>query len=87
MIENLIPIAVVTAAGCETCAEKAVARALAQGSPARDIDRTLAVISVMRGRGCFVQAVGPEVASRMERPLAAARRTLKRATDSDEPGA
>lgn len=85
MIEILIPIAVVTAAGCETCAEKAVARALAQGSPPRDIDQTLSVISVLHRTDCFVQAVGPEVASRMEKPLAAARRTLERATASDEP--
>jgi hypothetical protein len=83
MIENLIPIAVVTAAGCETCAEKAVVRALARGSAARDIDRTLSVISVMHRRECFVRAVGPEVASRMERPLAAARRTLERGPADD----
>lgn len=78
-LENVVPVAVVIAAGCEPCAEKMVARALEGGSSAREVERTLRVIADLRARECFAEAVGEEVVARMERPLAAARKVLERA--------
>jgi hypothetical protein len=84
-LQNLIPIAVVIAGGCEPCAEKMVTRALAQGSPVHDIDVTLQIVAHMRGLGCYADALGPEAIARMEKPLAAGRRTLERLTASAPP--
>jgi hypothetical protein len=78
-LEDLIPIALVVAAGCESCAEKAVARALEHGSPRRHIQKALQIIAKTQKLDCFAKAVGPEVVARMERPLAAGRRTLREA--------
>jgi alkylhydroperoxidase/carboxymuconolactone decarboxylase family protein YurZ len=75
-LEDLVPIAVVIAAGCETCAERMVARALEQGSPVRHIRKVLAVVAQLRGSDCFAQAVGLEAVAKMDLPLAAGRRTL-----------
>jgi alkylhydroperoxidase/carboxymuconolactone decarboxylase family protein YurZ len=79
-LQDLIPIAIVIAAGCEPCAEKMVARALEQGSPREHIEKTLQIVDGMRKLDCFAQAISPEVIARMEKPLAAGRRTLERAT-------
>jgi hypothetical protein len=78
-LEDLIPIALVVAAGCESCAENAVARAVEHGSPWRHIQKALQVIAKMQKLDCFAKAVGPDVIARMERPLAAGRRTLHEA--------
>ncbi len=75
-IQNLIPIAVVVVGGCEPCAEKMVAQALAQGSSWEDVDETLAVLADMQKRQCVIEAIGAETIARMEKPLAAGRRTL-----------
>lgn len=79
-LEDLILIALVVAAGCESCAEKAVARALDHGSPRRHIQKALQIIAKMQRLECFAKAVGPDVVARMEGPLAAGRRTLQEAT-------
>jgi hypothetical protein len=76
-IDNLVPLAAVIVGGCESCAEKMVARALSQGSSVQDIDRALRAIEQMRKLECFAQAVGPETLARMEKPLAAGRRALQ----------
>lgn len=76
-LEDLIPIAVVIAAGCESCAERMVRRALEQGSPKSLIERTLGIVAHLRSLDCLAQAVGPEVIARMEKPLQAGRRTLR----------
>ncbi len=78
-LQNLIPIAMVIVGGCEPCAEKMVTRALAQGSPWQDIDKTLRIIAHMQRQDCFAKAVGADVVARMEKPLAAGWRTLQQA--------
>jgi hypothetical protein len=80
-IENLIPIGVLTVLGCEKCAEEAIGWALQQGSSFEDIDRTLGTVAAMQKLDCFNQQFGPEVVSRMEKPLAAAKRALQQAMD------
>ncbi len=65
--------------GCESCAEKMVERALHEGSSFQNIDKTLRIVAGMQKLGCFANAVGPEVVSRMDKPLEAGRRTLDRA--------
>ena len=75
-LEDVIPIAVVIAAGCESCTKSMVERALNQGTPAHLVRRTLGIVARLRSTDCFVQAVGPEVIARMEKPLQAGRRTL-----------
>jgi len=77
-LEDLIPIAVVIAAGCESCAEKMVTQALAQGGSWRHIQKTLGIVTHMQKLDCLTQAVGEEVVARMEKPLAAGRKTLQR---------
>jgi hypothetical protein len=78
-LEDVILIATVVAAGCEPCAENAVARALEHGSSRRHIQRALDIIAKMQKLDCFAKAIGPDVVARMERPLAAGRRTLRKA--------
>jgi hypothetical protein len=75
-LEDLIPIAVVIAAGCEGCAERMVQRALRRGS-AWPIQQTLGIVAHLRSRDCFVQAVGAEVIARMEKPLEAGMKALR----------
>ncbi len=78
-LQNLIPIAVVVVGGCVPCAEKMVTHALEQGSSWQDIDETLRILADMRKRECVIDALGPETIARMEKPLAAGRRTLDQA--------
>ena len=78
-LQDLIPIVMVIVGGCETCAEKTVARALREGSSLQDVDRTLRIVAHMQGLDCFAKAVGAEVLERMDKPLAAGRRTLEEA--------
>jgi hypothetical protein len=82
-LQNLVPIAVVITGGCEVCAEKMVKQALAQGSSWQDIDQTLRILADMQKRECVAKALGPEVVARMEKPLAAGRRTLQHALATD----
>lgn len=84
-IEELIPIATVIAAGCESCAERMVRRALEAGTTARDIERTLRVVAHLQSLDCFAGAIGPEVVARMAAPLRAAERTLQEAQRATEP--
>lgn len=76
-LEDLIPIAVVIAAGCETCAQRMIQRALQQGSTKPLIKRTLGIVAHLRTLDCFAQAVGPEVVARMKGPLQAGERALR----------
>ena len=78
-LEDLIPIAVVIAAGCESCAVKMVTQALAQGSSWRHIQKTLGIVDHMQKLDCLAEAVGEEVVARMEKPLAAGKKTLQQA--------
>jgi hypothetical protein len=75
-LQALIPIAMVIVGGCETCAEKMVARALNEGARWQDIDKTLRIVAGMQKLECFASAVGPDVVARMDKPLAAGMRTL-----------
>jgi hypothetical protein len=75
-IENLVPIAVTTALGCENCAAHAVAFALQQGSTPEEIERALKVLASMQNLDCFKKQFGPDAVSRIEKPLAAARKAL-----------
>lgn len=75
-LEDLIPIAVVIAAGCEPCAQRAVAKALNDGSSARHIRKVLAIVAHMQQLQGLVHQVGPQVIARMNRPLEMAKRTL-----------
>lgn len=76
-LQDLIPIAVVIAAGCESCAESTVKRALANGVARSQIERTLRIVARFRSADCFQQAVGTEVTRRMEGPLAAGAGALR----------
>lgn len=78
-LQDLLPIAMVIVGGCESCAERMVERALHEGSSFQDIDKTLRIVAGMQKLGCFANAVGPEVVSRMDKPLGAGRRTLEKA--------
>ena len=78
-LQDLLPIAMVIVGGCESCAERMVERALHEGSSFEDIDKTLRIIAGTQKLSCFANAVGPEVVSRMDRPLEAGRRTLEKA--------
>lgn len=78
-LEDVILIATVIAAGCEPCAEKAVAQALEHGSSRRHVERALDIIAKIQKLDCFAKAIGPDVVARMERPLAAGRRILREA--------
>ena len=84
-LQELIPIVMVIVGGCETCAEKMVARALNEGCDWLDIDRTLRIAAGMQKLDCFAKAVGPEVVSRMDKPLAAGRRALEMAKMPRQP--
>ncbi len=85
-LANLIPIAVVVVGGCEPCAEKMVKQALAQGSSPQDIDETLRILADMQKRDCVKKALGPEVVTRMEKPLVAGRKTLEQAMAAEKCG-
>jgi carboxymuconolactone decarboxylase family protein len=85
-LQNLIPIAVVVVGGCEPCAEKMVTQALAQGSSWQDIDQTLRILADMQRRECVIKALGPETVARMEKPLAAGRRTLEQLQPAEPVG-
>jgi alkylhydroperoxidase/carboxymuconolactone decarboxylase family protein YurZ len=75
-VENLIPIGVVIALGCEPCAEKVVAWALDQGSSFEDVERALQTVAAMQKLDCFKETFG---GAHIEKPLAAARRALEQA--------
>ncbi len=81
-LQDLLPIAMVIVGGCESCAERMVERALAQGSSLQDVDKTLRIVAGMQKLDCFANSVGPDVISHMEKPLQAGRRTLERAIRS-----
>jgi len=78
-VENLIPIGVLSVLGCEKCTAETVNWALQQGSSFDDIERTLRTVAAMRKLDCFKEQFGPEVAVRMEKPLAAAQEALDQA--------
>jgi hypothetical protein len=85
-LEEVIPIAVVVAAGCERCAETMVQRALLHGSTRALIARTLAIVGRVCSAGCFRQAVGPEVVARMEASLQSAQKAALRKAQRWENG-
>ena len=76
-LADLIPIAVVIAAGCEDCAERMVGRALQQGCRRSAIEQTLGIVTYLSSRECFSKAVGPEAVARMAGPLRAAKRAAR----------
>jgi len=78
-VENLIPIGVLTVLGCEKCSAEAVNWALQQGSSFEDVERTLRTVAAMQKLDCFKNQFGPEVNTRMEKPLAAAKEALAQA--------
>ena len=78
-IENLLPLGMLIVLGCEACAEQAVQWALAQGSSREDIGLALRTVAAVQKLECFQEQFGPDVARRMEKPLAAARHALEQA--------
>ena len=78
-LQDLIPIAIVIAGGCETCAEKMVARALNEGASWQDIDKTLRIVAGVQKMDCLAKALGHEIIARMDKPLAAGMKTLQQA--------
>ena len=78
-VENLIPIGVLTVLGCEKCSAEAVNWALQQGSSFDEVERTLRTVAATQKLDCFKTQFGPEVNSRMEKPLAAANEALAQA--------
>jgi hypothetical protein len=83
-LEDLVPIAVAIAAGCERCAERTVRRALERGSSRSAVARTLGIVAHLRSLECFGEAVSPEVLARMEGPLAAGEKLLSGASVAGE---
>ncbi len=53
-----------------------VKQALANDSSWRDVDETLRILEDMHKRQCVIQAIGANAVARMDKPLAAGRRTL-----------
>ncbi len=84
-IENLMPIGMLTVLGCDTCAAQAVQWALAQGSSREDVDLALRTVAAVQKLDCFRQQFGADVAIRMEKPLAAARKALEESAAPREP--
>lgn len=80
-IENLVPIGVAAALGCEPCTEEAVRRALAQGSSVEEVERALRVLGAVRKMDCFNRSF-PEAVARMEKPLAAGEKVIEQARAS-----
>lgn len=78
-IENLIPIGVLAVLGCEKCSAEAVNWALQQGSSFDDIERTLRTVATIQKLNCFKAQFGQEVATRLEKPLSAAKEALEQA--------
>ena len=78
-IENVIPIGILAVLGCEKCSAEAVNWALQQGSSFEDVERTLRTVAAMQKLDCFKAQFGPEVISRLEKPLAAAKEALDQA--------
>ena len=76
-LENLVPIAVVIAAGCEPCARRMTERALAAGTPRRAIRRVLKMVDHMHRQECLAENVGSDAMARMTEPLEAATTTLR----------
>ncbi len=79
MLQGMIPIAVVITAGCESCAEKMVRRALQEGCSRRQVLKTLGIVEHLHGSECFRSAIGQDVRDRMVKPLARARQTVEEA--------
>jgi AhpD family alkylhydroperoxidase len=77
MLQNLIPIAVAVAAGCERCAESTVARALGSGSARRHVQQTLRIVESVREMDCFAKAAGADSVRRMDKPLEAAWKAIR----------
>jgi AhpD family alkylhydroperoxidase len=84
-LEDLIPIAVVIAAGCESCTDSMVKRALRNGAARSEIERTLKIVTHLRRADCFKRAVGEELTARMDVPLAAGARALSEQAPASEP--
>jgi hypothetical protein len=78
-IENVIPIGILAVLGCEKCSAEAVNWALQQGSSFDDVERTLRTVAAMQKLDCFKAQFGPDVISRLEKPLAAAKEALDQA--------
>jgi hypothetical protein len=78
-VENVIPIGILTVLGCEKCSAEAVTWALQQGSSFDDIERALRTVAAMQKLDCFKAQFGPDVAVRMQKPLAAAKEALEQA--------
>jgi hypothetical protein len=77
ILQDLIPIAVVIAAGCEPCAEKMVCRALKEGSSQRQVLKAIAIVESVLSLECFQAAISQDVRERMVKPLARARLTAE----------
>ena len=80
-IENVVPIGPLIVLGCEKCAAEVVGWALHQGSSLEDVERAIDTVAAMQKLECFQQQFGPDVVSRMQKPLTAARKALQQARE------
>ncbi len=80
-LEDLVPLAVVIAAGCEPCAKRMVRRAIDRGCSLYDLRKTLGIVADMQRQDCLAKAVGADVIDRMERPLSSGKTTLQAELD------
>ncbi|HTP26163.1 MAG TPA: carboxymuconolactone decarboxylase family protein [Anaeromyxobacteraceae bacterium] len=77
ILQGLLPIAVVIAAGCESCAEGMVRHALKEGSSRRQVLKAIGIVEHLHGLECFKAAVSEDIRERMVKPLARARKTVE----------
>lgn len=75
-LNNLIPVAVAIACGCERCAESMVTRALRQGSPRQDLEETLRIVACLLNLKCLTANAGTDAMARMRESLDAATAAL-----------
>ena len=78
-LNNLIPVAVAIACGCEHCVESAVMRALRRGSPRQDLKETLQIVAYMLNLECLTANAGADAVVRMRDALDAATAALRHA--------
>ncbi len=76
MLNNLIPIAVAIACGCERCVESTIVRAVRLGSPRKDLEETLRIVAYMLDLECLTANAGADAVNGMRDALDAAIKAL-----------
>ena len=76
-LEYLVPIAVGITAGCEKCTEMFVKQAMENGCSEKSVEEVIFIVDGTHKLECFREAVGQEIANRMEKPLGVGREILR----------